>query len=391
MRHVILTIGFLFACGSAYPQIWQQLPEIPGPAMDGAFTFTIDGTIYVGGGYNYKRLRAFDTATGTWSDRGPLPNTLVDRWIGVGFAIGDKGYMGLGYDGPGLKNDLWEFDPMTNGWTQLADHPGNGIGGSIAFSVDGKAYIGGGADNSEYYGQLHEYDPMTNSWSLVAGMPMNETLFGNAFTIGDRAFVIGGDHGGSEDGQLYEFDPLNYDWIPRAQFIGSPRQAAVSFAIGSIGYYGGGHTEYLTGFDDFFAYDALNDAWYTAGDIPGGIRGWAVGTGVGEKGYVGSGFDLDDEYLSDWWSFDQLVGLSEVATPSSFSLYPTITTEFVNITRTEGAAGTFIILDAAGRIVIPSVNVQGSLQVNVSSLAAGVYHVKPMSHGIGQAKMFVKE
>lgn len=390
MRTGSMILPFLFLVTTVQSQVWTQQADIPGPPIDGAFTFTINDKIYVGGGWDSKRLYVFDPTALSWTDLGYIPGVLVDRWIGIGFAMNGKGYVGFGYDGPELMNDFWEYDPTSNGWTQLADHPTSGRSGSIAFSANGKGYVGGGADDNNIYGEFYEYDRMTDSWALVASMPMGPTLFGNVFTVNDRSFVIGGDHGGTEDGQLFEFDPVNYEWIERAALPGPPRQAAVSLAIGSVGYYGGGQTQYTSGFDDLYAYDVTADLWIQANDIPGGIRGWAIGAGVLGKGYIGSGYDLDETFLSDWWSFDQVVGISEDRTPPSFTVFPTIADEFVNI-MTNGEMETFMILDAAGRIVMPSIQVQGLARTNVSALAPGVYYTRPMSYGVDQTKMFVKQ
>ena len=44
-------------------------------------------------------------------------------------------------------------------------------------------------------------------------------------------------------------------WIKKADFPGSPRQAAFSFAIGNYGYVGGGEVSPQNYIDDFWRYD----------------------------------------------------------------------------------------------------------------------------------------
>ena len=48
-----------------------------------------------------------------------------DRSNAVGFSIGNKGYVATGVDASrGLRNDFWEFDPISGNWTKKADFPG---------------------------------------------------------------------------------------------------------------------------------------------------------------------------------------------------------------------------------------------------------------------------
>src|SRR5258708_38247862 len=42
------------------------------------------------------------------------------RYYAIGFSIGGKGYMGTGFY-PSFKRDFWQYDPLTNVWSQKAD------------------------------------------------------------------------------------------------------------------------------------------------------------------------------------------------------------------------------------------------------------------------------
>mgnify|MGYP003622767620 CR=1 FL=1 len=51
------------------------------------------------------------------------------------FVIGSKGYLTGGYDGDSYYNDLWEYDPDLNYWTQKATMPSTKRSSAVAFST----------------------------------------------------------------------------------------------------------------------------------------------------------------------------------------------------------------------------------------------------------------
>ena len=54
----------------------------------------------------------------------------------VGFSIGNKGYVGTGYDNNiNYHNDFWEYDPATDTWTQKANFGGGARYGAVGFSI----------------------------------------------------------------------------------------------------------------------------------------------------------------------------------------------------------------------------------------------------------------
>src|SRR4051812_38785962 len=64
----------------------------------------------------------------------------------VGFSIGNKGYIGTGFNDKGLHatNSFWEYNPDAGAWTQKADFGGAARIEAVGFSIGGKGYIGTG-------------------------------------------------------------------------------------------------------------------------------------------------------------------------------------------------------------------------------------------------------
>jgi len=92
---------------------------------------------------------------GKWTQKS-VPATLTGRYVSVGFSIGNKGYIGTGFDGNNYLKDFWEYDPTTNSWLQQPDFGGEGRGYAVGFSIGSKGYIGTGANNG--------LNPLSDFW-----------------------------------------------------------------------------------------------------------------------------------------------------------------------------------------------------------------------------------
>jgi hypothetical protein len=70
--------------------------------------------------------------------------------------------MGTGFDPSSEEGtkDFWEYDPVTNAWTQRADFGGTGRSGAVGFSIGSKGYIGiGGDSNNAFLNDFWVYTP----------------------------------------------------------------------------------------------------------------------------------------------------------------------------------------------------------------------------------------
>ena len=74
----------------------------------------------------------------------------------------DKGYIGTGQDLNGAwRKDFWEYDPAANTWTQKADFGGTERRGALGFSIGNKGYIGTG-----YNGTVRHITKTSGSMTL---------------------------------------------------------------------------------------------------------------------------------------------------------------------------------------------------------------------------------
>jgi hypothetical protein len=174
---------------------WSNKASFPGTASKAA-SFTATGSkgyILSGAhgsdanGYAYplKENWEYDFAADTWLQKGNTPAS--SRYNAASYAIGDKIYFGTGisifsminphtlqsYRVPVINADWWEYNTLTNTWTQKAAFGGGSRQDTRGFVIAGKIYLGLGT--SEYFSNkrsdLWSYDATANTWTQKATYP----------------------------------------------------------------------------------------------------------------------------------------------------------------------------------------------------------------------------
>ena len=231
---------------------WEQIANIPGGARRNAIAFSIGNFGYVGTGMNMpvasdpgaqtmSDFWKFDPASNSWTQIASYPgNSGNGIYFSTGFSIDSKGYLCGGKMGPNnYSNQLWEYKPSLDSWTQMSNFPGGVRYQLSSFSIDFKAYVGFGTDQDIYRKDLWEFDATTNQWTAKADFPASERASATTFTIGQRGFITGGANGGMLD-DLWEYNPFTDSWSSKATYGGSPRKNAAGFVVNGKAYVGTG-------------------------------------------------------------------------------------------------------------------------------------------------------
>ena len=164
-------------------------------------------------------------------------------------------------------------------WEKLTDSPVVRVEGSISFSIGGKGYIGLGADISSRDGlnDMWEYDPDSDSWKQIADFPSEGRSYVANFVIGSKVYIVGGmkNSGDFYDStgvysEFWEFDVIANTWTQKSDFPGGLRARAFGFSLGNFGYVGGGNFAGNT-FSDFWKYDLSSDSWSKLSQLPGSL------------------------------------------------------------------------------------------------------------------------
>ncbi|HNW69892.1 MAG TPA: kelch repeat-containing protein [Bacteroidales bacterium] len=237
---------------------WTQKADFGGAARAGAIGFSIGTKGYIGTGFDgssYKDFWEYDPASDTWTQKADFGGAA--RRKAVGFSIGSKGYIGTGLGDTNCTKDFWEYDPASDTWTQKADFGGTAREGATGFSIGTKGYIGTGYffDGTSYrYKDFWEYDTITDLWTQKEDFAGTARNGATGFSINSKGY-IGTGYDGWERYDFWEYNAATDTWSQKADFGGTSRFMAIGFSIDNIGYIGTGNYVILS--QPYF----LNDFW----------------------------------------------------------------------------------------------------------------------------------
>ena len=289
--------------------------DFPGGGRNSSVGFAIGNKVYIGLGISDSDFPAndfweWDPATEFWTRLAYFPG--YGGGYAGGFSIGTKGYVmtiANWWDGY-ITNELWEYDPAINIWTQRASMPTSPARGSaVVFSIGTKGYVAIGQKEEyngfalEFYNDFWEWDQATNVWAKKAAFPGNARSGAVGFSIGNKGYIGTGGNGTSLTDEFWEWDQATNIWVRKAYFTGGPRRYAVGFSIGNKGYIGTG-SDGTSITKDIWEWDQATDAWIRVADYAGGPRAGALGVSAGGRAYIGTGSDFENAYLHDFWEYD---------------------------------------------------------------------------------------
>lgn len=283
------------------PAAWTQKADASGIARFFGVGFSIGNKGYIGTGRDFsisgrRDFWEYDPATNAWAQKADFGGTA--RYSAAGFSIGNKGYIGTGVDGS-IRKDFWEYDPVTNTWTQKADFGGTARYRATGMSIGDKGYIGTGYSSS-LTRDFWEYDPATNTWTQKADFGGTSRENAVAFSIDNKGY-LGTGYDFTLRRDFWEYDPATNTWTQKADAGSTGRERAVGFSAGGKGYIGTG-VDNSGRIKDFWEYEPAANAWTRKIDFPGTTRIHAIGFGIGNKGYIGTGDDGNPR--ADFWEYN---------------------------------------------------------------------------------------
>lgn len=231
---------------------------------------------------------------GTWKQRADFGGS--GRYDAMAFAIGNKGYVGLGTDGGGGSyfGDIWEYDTQTDVWTQKANFEGGPRKSSTAFAIGGKGYVCFGADGMNYKNDCWEYNPLINTWLQKNDFPATGRGNSVGFVINNKGYIgTGIGIGNITLKDFWEYAPGTDTWVQKTSLPGDARCAAIGFSISDKGYIGCGNTQ-ISGSNfknDFWEYNPLNNSWTQKANMGDRPKCYSVAFVIDSLGYVVSGYD----------------------------------------------------------------------------------------------------
>lgn len=281
---------------------WVTRSDFEGVTRSEGISFTVGDKAYIGTGYDgvnrLKDLWQYDPVQDFWLQKADLPGTA--RSSAVGFAVNDKGYVGTGYDGLNKLADFWEYNASGNSWVQKANFAGSARYDAVGFGILGKGYISTGYDGN-YLKDIWEYDQAGDAWTQKISMGGSKRSGAVAFVYNNKAYLCTGTNNGSSSAinDLWVFDPASEtNWTEKRKTSNVSTDAydddyaivrsnATAFVMNDKAYICSGENGSVLG--DTWEYDFSTDLWAKKTAYEGVARTGAIGFEISNRGFVLTG------------------------------------------------------------------------------------------------------
>ncbi|MBV9963331.1 MAG: T9SS type A sorting domain-containing protein [Parafilimonas sp.] len=318
----LLLVATLLYCTNLFAQTGQWIQKkslynlVAGRSH--AIAFSIKDKGYLGTGFSYgfgtdggwnNDLWQYDTLTDSWTQMASMP--VPGRQSAFAFVINDKAYVGAGVTGFGSPlNDLWQYDPSDNSWVQKASMPNSGLSGALSFTLNNKGYVGFGFNaDGRYQRGIWSYNASTDKWVRKNNFPAITIWESFALSDGTNAYAgLGYDSVTFRYvNDIWQYDAASDSWTRKNDFNGKPRFNEAGFVVNNKLYLVGGENGNTYKFiNDGWVYDKVMDKWTSIGQFTGPPRGNAATFTIGDNGYIGTGYDAESsgKELGDLWQLN---------------------------------------------------------------------------------------
>ena len=359
---------------------------MPGLARHRIFAFTIGSRGYIGCGWNgtnmYQDVWEYDPGNNSWSQKADYPPG--PRLCPFSFAIGMKGYVGAGLDQFLVSMvDVYEFDPIQNTWTQKNDFGGSARFGCASAVLNGKGYVAMGDEwDPNYFRQndLWVYDPNFDSWNYVSQMPADGRRDPIGFTLGGKLFFgTGADNLGNQHNDLWQYDPANGIWTSKANAGNMLRAQATGFALNGKGYIGLGQDQLGNDRNDMLEYNYSTNSWRGVTSFSGASRENCFSFIIGNVAYLTCG--TNGINYNDLWEFNPALetgtkNLEENTFSVSVFPNPAVSSCSISLIGSSAVKGSFELFDVNGKLERKILVDKDLFTLERGDLSSGTYFYK---------------
>jgi len=199
---------------------WKAKAEFAGTGRYDAVAFSVDGKGYIGCGYdgNYlKDLWQYDPTQDAWTKRASVGGSK--RSAAMAFVVNGQAYICSGNNNGEIQQDLWAYNASTDEWTEktkiynYSDDTYDDDWGTIArsnavtFVIGNYVYLATGENNSSNNATTWQYDPLTDRWTEKTGFEGTSRTGAVGFNISGRGFVATGRNVSLIMDNMYELLP----------------------------------------------------------------------------------------------------------------------------------------------------------------------------------------
>jgi len=336
LRLQILLLLALWPAGKTTAQVFTPLAgTTAGNGFYPGVYHAPTNAIYIAGGWGgsyLNEVRKYDITANSWSVLTTANGVPADLGsvMGYAFALNNKVYFSGGVDGGYVWSaKTWELDPVSNTFTRKDDIPSANSWGrayGFSFAIGNKGYAGMGVGSStgsaswvanNTFLQFDPALPAGAQWTAMTPYPGAGIEHITAAVLNGVAYVGLGNGDpviNNEQSDFWRYDPAagaGGTWTAMAGFPGGPRQDALLLpACGKIILIGGTRLSNSpsspnVSYDDIWEFDpgaGPIGAWRQIGNYPATINGrfepaYAV---TGTDIYYGLGVNWTSGMLGDW-------------------------------------------------------------------------------------------
>lgn len=360
---------------------WTQKDSVNGQPRSVSSAFVVNGEGYVMAGLDSdgfrRKMYSYTFFQDDWDDElsiGGLSGDGLERGSACSFSANNKGYicLGQGVTNP-FFNDLWEYDPTNETWSQKASFIGSPRRQAVAFVLNDIAYVGTGVDASGMRKDMYKYNPATNVWTQIndfGGTARKEAV---GFSMGNQGYIGTGDDGVMRN-DFWQYNPTTDTWTEKAAFPGTARKGAVGWGQFPSAFICLGEDVGFNYMNDLWEYNYYADSWQQRTSFPGAGRSNAIVFVLNDLAFVGTGYG-NGIFYDDMYAYSRVVGLDENVKEFNVSIYPNPAREKVAI-ELEDKNYELRILSADGRNVVPASFIDETPTgyiVHRNNLKAGTY------------------
>ncbi len=395
-RIIVCMILLLFISGNSFADAWIKKLNFGGDARHRSTAFSIGNKGYMGlghvnatGNILYEDIWEYDPAANTWTQKANYGGGL--NYHAACFVIDNIAYVGTGRVLSGdYTTEFYKYDIGINTWTAIANFPGAARRGAIAFAASGKGYVGTGQTLAGVSKDFYQYDPALDNWTSVAQLPGAARTSAVAFELNDKGYVGtgGASTWGNSLNDFWEYTPATNSWIQKANVGPTPRMEAAGFSVYGKGFIGTGDDQSSgTNYGDFWEYDPATDTWVQIQDFFGLARRYLVAFTIGNSAYVGLG--TNGTNFKDFWEFDYLLSTDERTDKLvQVKTYPNpatdyFTVDFFNMPEQMKIKGCeFKLVSGTGQLITSETFITKNIQVDVTNFERGIYFYQLVYDGV---------
>lgn len=253
---------------------WTQKANYPGVGTQKGVAFSINGIGYYGFGTAGGQLFSYNPQSNTWTQKATCTIPSISFWSTTYFVIGTKAYF------LDQNNKFFIYDSVTDSYTSLSDFTGQRRVTGVGFSINNKGYVCTGLNATSagniMLNDLWEYNPLNNTWTQKTALPATGRYASFGFSFNNKGYVLGGETNTSAmTNQFWEYNPTTDSWFVLPNYIGGSRNYLSGFVSNNSVYAGFGSPGFGVAFNEYGFFNQSSSFCYTlSGSLQNGLIGY---------------------------------------------------------------------------------------------------------------------